>query len=126
MSDEAELDVSDLDRYMGVPMYPWSVARLDNPITERRDEAMRAVSGALCRLPAAARQRLVGINLLGETHQLYPDFETGMGTDRPYVVTDYSPTSRAGLLPFGRPSSARPASWAQRPSAPRACGRPPP
>lgn len=86
-----------VDRYMGLPMYPWSVARLDNGITRRRDEAMRAVSGALCRLPAATRQRLAGINLLGETHQLYPAFETGMGTDQPYVVTDYSPTSRAGF-----------------------------
>ena len=46
-----------VDRYMGQPMYPWSVARLDNGITQRRDEAMRAVSGALCRLPAATRQR---------------------------------------------------------------------
>ena len=86
-----------VDRYMGQPMYPWSVARLDNGITQRRDEAMRAVSGALCRLPAATRARLAGINLLGETHQLYPAFETGMGTDQPYVVTDYSPTSRAGF-----------------------------
>ncbi len=86
-----------VDQYLGAPMYPWSVARMDNAITRRRDEAMRAVSGALCQLPAATRQRLVGINLLGETHQLYPDFETGMGTDRPYVVTDYSATSRAGF-----------------------------
>ncbi|MEZ5608021.1 MAG: hypothetical protein R3E52_13095 [Burkholderiaceae bacterium] len=86
-----------VDHYMGLPMYPWSVARTDNPITQRRDEAIGAVSGALCQLPAATRQRLAGINLLGETHQLYPDFETGMGTDQPYVVTDYSPTSRAGF-----------------------------
>ena len=29
------------DRYMGWPLYPWSIARTDNPITRRREQALR-------------------------------------------------------------------------------------
>jgi len=83
-----------VDRYMGQPLYPWSVARLDNGITQRREQAIGALETALCRLPPAARQRIVGINVLGEVHHLYPDYQDGMGYGRPYVLTDYSARSR--------------------------------
>ncbi|MDR0275794.1 MAG: hypothetical protein LBI48_10765 [Burkholderiaceae bacterium] len=86
-----------VDHYMGRPLYPWSVARLDNGITQRREQAMDAIAAALCRLPPAARGRIAGINVLGEAHQLYPDYETGMGYGWPYVLTDYSAASRQGF-----------------------------
>jgi len=91
-----------VDRYMGQPLYPWSIARTDNAITARREQAMRAITDALCREPPAARQRIAGVNLLGEVHHLFPHFESGMGTGAPYVVTDYSDASRAGFRAFLR------------------------
>lgn len=86
-----------VDRFLDAPMYPWSIARTDNGITARREQAIAAVTEAMCRLPTAARQRIVGLNLLGEVHHLYPDFEAGMGHDSDYVLTDYSAASRAGF-----------------------------
>jgi hypothetical protein len=86
-----------VDRFMGGAMYPWSIARFDNAITRRREQAISAVANAICALPPAARARVAGVNLLGEVHHLYPDFEAGMGHDRPYVVTDYSDASRRGF-----------------------------
>ncbi len=91
-----------VDRFLNVPLYPWSIARTDNAITQRREEAIRAVADGVCALPPASRQRIAGINLLGEVHHLYPDFEAGMGYGRPYVLTDYSRTSRAGFRAFLR------------------------
>jgi hypothetical protein len=86
-----------VDRYLGGAMYPWSIARFDNPITQRREQAVGAVLGAICALPAQARARIAGVNLLGEVHHLYPDFQAGMGYGRPYVVTDYSDASQRGF-----------------------------
>ncbi|HOM19623.1 MAG TPA: hypothetical protein PK214_01605 [Ottowia sp.] len=91
-----------VDQFMGWPLYPWGIARTDNAITQRREQAIGALAQGLCALPAAARQRIVGINLLGEVHHLYPDFEAGMGHDRPYVLTDYSEASRRGFQAFLR------------------------
>ncbi|HQD14668.1 MAG TPA: hypothetical protein PLY54_04445, partial [Ottowia sp.] len=91
-----------VDQFMGWPLYPWSIARTDNAITQRREQAIGALAQGLCALPATARQRIVGINLLGEVHHLYPDFEAGMGHDRPYVLTDYSDVSRRGFQAFLR------------------------
>ncbi|MDO5289619.1 MAG: beta-galactosidase [Pseudomonadota bacterium] len=90
-----------VDRYMGRPLYPWSIARTDNPLTQRREQAIDALAQALCAAPGA-RARLAGINLLGEVHHHYPHFESGMGYGRPYVITDYSPASREGFRAFLR------------------------
>lgn len=86
-----------VDRFMGARLYPWSIVRTDNGITRKREQAMAAVAEAMCRLPDAARQRIVGLNLLGEVHHLYPDFEAGMGHASRYALTDYSERSRAGF-----------------------------
>jgi len=85
------------DVYYGQPVYPWSVARTDNPLTLYRSQVIDALLQRLCTLPDDARHRIKGISLLGETHQLFPDFESGMGFDRPYHVTDYSGTSVTGF-----------------------------
>jgi hypothetical protein len=89
-----------VDRFLGGAMYPWSIARFDNAITRRREQAIEAVTGAICALPPATRARIAGVNLLGEVHHLYPDFQGGMGYNRPYVVTDYSPASRQGFQAY--------------------------
>lgn len=86
-----------VDQFLGWPLYPWSIARTDNAVTQRREQAVHAVTQALCALPDSTRQRIAGVNLLGEVHHLYPDFEAGMGYDRPYVLTDYSQASRDGF-----------------------------
>ncbi|WP_345060837.1 hypothetical protein [Acidovorax lacteus] len=88
------------DRYYGIPIYPWSVARRDNELTHRREEAIGAVAEAVCALPRPAQQRIVGTTILGEVHQLFPDFSAGMGFDRAYRITDYSPVSVEGFQRF--------------------------
>lgn len=85
------------DKYYGMPLYPWSIARLDNGITARRIQVIEAISRALCAQPQAVRDRLAGITLLGETHHHFPSFEGGMGFDGAYVVSDYSDASVAGF-----------------------------
>ena len=89
-----------IDEYYGAPIYPWSMAHTETPITQRREEASRAVLDALCRLPTADRRKVEGITLLGELHHLFPDFQAGMGFTPPYRVTDYSPASRQGFQQY--------------------------
>ena len=86
-----------VDSFMGEAMYPWSIVRTDNSITQRREQAIAAVLEPLCALPREARARIVGINLLGEVHHLYPSFESGMGADSDYLISDYSPASIEGF-----------------------------
>ncbi|WP_255440835.1 beta-galactosidase [Caenimonas sedimenti] len=88
--------------YYSAPIYNWTFADTDNGITRRRVEAAQAVLDALCRLEPAARERIRGVTLLGELHHLFPDFEAGMGFDRPYLVTDYSATSKQNFRAFLR------------------------
>ncbi|WP_326534112.1 hypothetical protein [Pseudorhodoferax sp.] len=90
------------DRYYEAPLYNWSFARTDNPITQRREQAIAAVLDAVCRLDAPARARIQGVTLLGELHHLFPNFQAGMGFDGPYRVSDYSAASVAGFRAFLR------------------------
>lgn len=86
-----------LDSYYGLPIYPWSLARTDNPITQYRVKVIEALLQKLCQLPTDARSRIQGITLLGEVHQLFPNFQSGMGFNSPYQVSDYSPASVVGF-----------------------------
>ncbi len=89
-----------IDRYYGQPIYPWSVARLDNPITQVRETVIQALQERICAQPASVRQHIQAITLLGEVHHLFPAFESGMGFSGPYRVSDYSPSSRAAFQAF--------------------------
>lgn len=80
--------------YYGDPLYNWTFARTDTPLTQRRVEAARAVLDAVCALGPEHAAKLRGVTLLGELHHLFPDFEAGMGFEKPYRVTDYSEASR--------------------------------
>ncbi len=82
--------------------YPWSVARTDNSITRYRAQVIESLLQSLCHLPLVARERVRGITLLGEVHQLFPNFESGMGFGGPYQVSDYSATSVAGFRQYLR------------------------
>lgn len=89
-----------IDRYYGQPLYPWSVARLDNPITALREDVIRALNERLCARPESVRRHIQAITLLGEVHHLFPQFENGMGFASPYRVSDYSPASEAAFQRF--------------------------
>lgn len=89
-----------IDSYYGDPVYPWTLARTDNGITARRVQATRAFLDALCQLPSHDLAKIRGVTLLGELHQLFPDFQAGMGFAPPYRVTDYSAASVAGFQRF--------------------------
>lgn len=89
-----------VDSYYTIPIYPWSVARIDNDITQRRTQAIEAILQELCLLDSAHRKKIRGITLLGEVHHLFPQFETGMGYTTPYLVSDYSQVSQEGFRHF--------------------------
>lgn len=47
------------------PVYPWSVARTDNPLTLYRGQVIHALLQRLCTLPDDARHRIKGIQPAG-------------------------------------------------------------
>lgn len=94
-------------RYYDSVIHNWSLASTENELSARRVQATQAVLEAMCRLPAKDVAKIKGVTLLGELHQLFPDFEAGMGFDAPYRVTDYSPTSVAGFQRFLRQEFGR-------------------
>lgn len=89
-----------IDRYYNDKLYPWSVARTDNSLTQRREQVIAAIIEEACRQPVSVIEKVAAITLLGETHQLFPHFETGMAFNAPYKVSDYSKTSREGFQHF--------------------------
>ena len=92
--------VMPVDTYYGQPIYPWSVARTDNPITSARETVIRALQERLCARPASVRQHIQAITLLGEVHHLFPAFESGMGFSGSYRVSDYSASSQSAFQAF--------------------------
>jgi hypothetical protein len=85
-----------IDTYLDYRIYPWSVARTDNGITRARDQVIAEVARQLCAAPQAM-DKVSGVTVLGEVHQLYPHFETGMGFESAYRISDYSPVSVRGF-----------------------------
>lgn len=90
------------DSYYGAPIYNWSLASTDNSITRYRALAFKALADEICKMPAKDMEKIKGITMLGELHQLFPAFETGMGFSETYAVTDYSPLSISGFQNFLR------------------------
>lgn len=87
-------------RYYDSAINNWSLASTATDLTARRVQATQALLSELCRLPVADLAKIKGVTLLGELHHMFPDFEAGMGFDRPYRVTDYGPHSTAGFQQF--------------------------
>ena len=96
---QTQYGVLPADKYLDYSIYPWSVARTDNGITRARDSAIAAVARQMCRTPDALKH-VEAVTLLGEVHQLYPQFETGMGFESPYQIGDYSEASQAAFRAF--------------------------
>ncbi|MFN3374975.1 MAG: hypothetical protein ACK40S_00250 [Burkholderiaceae bacterium] len=90
------------DQYYGAPIHHWSVARMDNDITLRREQAVDALMAGICALPPKDRRKIRAVTILGETHHFFPQFETGMGFARPYRMSDYSRASLEGFRHFLR------------------------
>ena len=89
-------------QYYGAPLYNWTLARTDTPLSAYRVQATQALLTEMCRLPTQDIAKIRGVTLLGELHHLFPDFESGMGFGGSYRVTDYSPASVAGFQQFLR------------------------
>lgn len=87
-------------RYYDSVINNWSLASTHTDLTARRTQAATALLEELCRLPAHDLAKIKGVTLLGEVHQLFPDFEAGMGFDMPYRVTDHSAESTAGFREY--------------------------
>ena len=87
-------------RYYDSAINNWTFASTQTELTARRVQATQALLEAMCQLPAQDVAKIKGVTLLGELHHLFPDFETGMGFNTPYRVTDYSPQSVDGFQQF--------------------------
>jgi hypothetical protein len=84
--------------YFGSPILAWTLYDQTAPITLLRKEVFAAAVSAICRLPPSARERIVAVSVLGETHELFPDFVAGPSFGIPsYEATDYSPIAAAGF-----------------------------
>jgi len=88
------------DQYYGSDIFNWTFAGTDNAITHRRVQAIQAVVAEICKLGPRQIAKIRGITLLGELHHLFPNFQGGMGFGTPYLVTDYSESSKRGFRAY--------------------------
>ena len=86
------------DDYFNVPIVAWTLADANAPVNVMRRHAMNGAIDALCTLPAAARDRIVGVSVLGETHDVFPSLVDGptysISTRQ---LTDLSPVMAHGF-----------------------------
>jgi hypothetical protein len=97
VSQEGSLPV---DTYLGDEVFPWNFATVDNDITRRRLQVVDAFLEEVCQLPKQHREKIRGVTMLGEVHHMFPKLESGMGFYSPYVITDYSPSSKEEFRRF--------------------------
>lgn len=84
--------------YFGYRIVPYTLLADESiPVNKYRFEALRYVAQKIKMLPAPVQKRIVAITLAGELHQMFPDFENGMGAYNAVAVTDYSPGSVAAF-----------------------------
>ncbi len=87
-----------LSNYFGYLIAPYTMQTDEGIAVNRyRFAALRHVAGRLKKLPKDVRDRIVGVSLAGELHQMFPDFESGTGKYENIQVTDYSAASVAGF-----------------------------
>jgi Beta-galactosidase len=85
-------------QYFNNPIIAWTLVDQTAPVTVMRRQIYDAAVDAICALPASARDKIVGVSVLGETHELFPGLVKGPGFDiAPYDATDYSPVAIAGF-----------------------------
>lgn len=84
--------------YFGYRIMPYTLSIEPTiPVNKYRREALNYVARRIKALPKATQDRIIAYTLAGELHQLFPDFENGMGAYQDIQVTDYSPASIAGF-----------------------------
>lgn len=82
--------------YYGYGIHPYTLRTDESvPINHYRFNALRHIAKKIAELPEDAQKKIVGFTLAGEAHQLFPDFETGMGRYQDMQTTDYDPASVA-------------------------------
>lgn len=87
------------DTYYDSDIYNWSLTKR-TAVTARRIQAAQAVLREICKLEPKDVRKIKAITLLGEVHQLFPNFQSGMGFAPPYRITDYSDASKAAFRKF--------------------------
>ena len=84
--------------YFNNPVIGWSLVDLNAPINRYRETAFRSIMNAICQMDARSRAKIVGISVLGEVHELFPNLEGGAKYSiSPIQSTDYSPASQQGF-----------------------------
>lgn len=84
--------------YFGYSIIPYTLSPDPAiPVNRYRFEALQAVARRILALPPKVQARIVAYTLVGELHQMFPDFENGTGAYQDIQVTDYSPASVAGF-----------------------------
>ena len=84
--------------YFGYRIVPYTLLTdPDIPVNHYRFEALKQVAQRIKALPRKVQDRIVAYTLAGELHQMFPDFENGMGAWQSIHVTDYSAPSVAGF-----------------------------
>ncbi|MDD2547378.1 MAG: hypothetical protein PHI55_14020 [Burkholderiaceae bacterium] len=84
--------------YFGYRILPFTLrSEVQIPVNRYRFEALRHIAKRVQALPVAVQKRIVAYTLAGEVHQLFPDFENGMGRYQDIRVTDYHPASVAAF-----------------------------
>ncbi len=82
-------------RYYGHGIIPFTLlSDASIPVNRYRFDALRYMAKQISALDESARSHIVAVTLAGELHQLYPDFENGVGEYDNIQVTDYSPQSQ--------------------------------
>ncbi len=82
--------------YFGNKVLPFTLLADETlPVNRYRFEAARRVSERIAALPAAVQRRIIAVTMAGELHQMFRDFENGMGAFQDVQVTDYHPRSVA-------------------------------
>lgn len=82
-------------RYIGHGVIPFTLRSEESiPVNRYRFAALRAVSKRIAEMDARSRELIVAVTLAGELHQMFPDFEHGMGAFENIQVTDYSAGSQ--------------------------------
>lgn len=86
------------DAYFLSSIVAWTLEDQNAPVSMLREQAFAAAIRAILALPAASRERIVAISVLGETHQMYDGFFSGPGFNSPlFESTDYAPVAVAGF-----------------------------
>ena len=80
--------------YFNNLVIPWTLSDMDAQINIMRIYAFKKASKAIASLQDYAQERIIAVSLLGEIHNLFPNFIGGPNYDIDlYNATDYSPKS---------------------------------